>query len=145
MNNRKQAIIAVFRYALFLWEFEKAIYKDPEQDLENLYQTLTAEIRMPKNSSYKLWYDTTVFASPDLYYVHYTLAHLYAFQLEKLLEKKFGPVFYENPEAGTFLIDNIMQYGRSRTRKEIFEGIFGTEGPLIREYIDYLTRHLWPE
>ncbi|HEQ72168.1 MAG TPA: hypothetical protein ENN69_06745, partial [Spirochaetia bacterium] len=138
--NRRRSMTAFLRYALFLWEFEKAIYTDPTQDPEALYRKLADRINMPTHNRNKLWYDTTVFASHDLYYIHYTLAHVYAYQLDQLLEKKFGSNYYANAETGAFLAEHIMKYGRSRTPQEIFQELFGFPEPRVREYMEFLQR-----
>ncbi|MBN1799551.1 MAG: hypothetical protein JW822_13330 [Spirochaetales bacterium] len=138
IKNRKTSILEFFRFAIFLWMFEKSVYTDPDQNMEELYKTLSAQLNMPKTSQYRLWYDTSIFASHDLYYIHYALAYLYAYKLKILLEKKYGPYFFKNPEAGNFLVQNLFAYGRSLTRKEIFKRIFGNNDLPVKEYIAYL-------
>lgn len=139
LNNRKKSIIEFFRYAVFLWNYEKSIYANPDQDMAKLYKTLVVKYHLPKNNQYRLWYDTSIFASHDLYYIHYTLAYLYAFKLKKMLQRKYGPYFFENPAVGKFLVDRIFEYGRSLTRKELFTRAFGNDELPVSEYIAYLS------
>jgi hypothetical protein len=138
LMNRKKSMIEFFRYALFLWMFEKSVYTNPDQNMEDLYSSLSHELGMPKTMQCRLWYDTGIFASHDLYYVHYTLAYVCAFKLGKLLEKKFGKAFFENPETGRFLIENIFKYGRALEPKELFKRLFGDEELGIKEYFSML-------
>jgi peptidyl-dipeptidase A len=139
LANKKKSILEFFRFAVFLWNFEKSIYNNPDQDMSELYKTLAVKTHMPKTNQYRLWYDTSIFASHDLYYIHYTLAYLYAFKLRKLLEKKYGPNYYENPEVGNFLRENLFKYGNSLQPDKLFIRLFGDNILPINEYLAYLS------
>jgi hypothetical protein len=139
LTNKKKSILEFFRFAVFLWNFEKSIYNNPDQDMSELYKTLAVKTHMPKTNQYRLWYDTSIFASHDLYYIHYTLAYLYAFKLRKLLEKKYGPNYYENPEVGNFLRENLFKYGNSLQPEKLFIRLFGDNILPINEYLAYLS------
>jgi hypothetical protein len=138
IKNRKISILETLQYSSFLWKFEKAIYENPEQDFNKLYNTIAKEVNLKKISQHRLWYYTSIFASHNLYYNNYTLGYLYAYKLHKLMEDKFGPYYFENPAAGKFLIENIFGYGCSLKKEELFKKIFGNDYLPIKEYLAYL-------
>lgn len=140
INNRKASLIRSLQFAAFMWEFETSIYEDPDQDIEALHKFIRKELNIKYNDLPNLWYDTTVFASHDLFYTNYTLAYFYAFKLRKLVEKNFGERYFESPSCGQFLIDNIFKYGRAIERKELLVKLFGNTSLDINNYIKYLEQ-----
>jgi hypothetical protein len=139
IKNRKISILEMLRYSSFLWKYEKSVYGDPAQDFKKLYTDISKEVNMTKESRYGIWYDTSIFASHDLYYNYYALGFFYAFRLQKLMEKNYGLRYFENPEAGKFLIENIFKYGRSIPRTALFMNVFGDAELPVRECLQYLT------
>lgn len=140
INNRKASLIRSLQFATFLWEFETSIYENPNQDIEVLYESIYKNLNIRYNNLSNLWYDTTVFASHDLYYTNYTLAYFYAFKLRNLIENYFGDWYFENPSCGQFLIDNIFKYGRAIDRNELLIKLFGDTSLDVKKYIEYLEQ-----
>lgn len=107
------------RWSQVMFRFEKAMYENPDQDLDQLWWDLVERyqmIRRPKDRKASDWASKIHVALYPAYYHNYLLGQLLASQLEHHIThsrlKKSGPQSYTNKkEVGQFLINNVFKPG----------------------------------
>jgi len=113
-RRREQLIFA--RWALVMMNFEKALYENPDRDLDTLwwdyverYQSL---VRPPSRSKPD-WAAKPHFTIAPVYYHNYMLGELFAAQLRHTLRAKIGGTepFYEQPAMGNSLREKVFMPG----------------------------------
>ena len=111
LAGRRRADSLVFtRWALVMYHFEQALYKDPDRDdLNEVWWDLVERLQMvnrPPDRDEPDWAAKIHVAVAPVYYHNYVLGHLIAAQLREYLEANIvrGP-FYENEAAGRYLIE----------------------------------------
>lgn len=104
------------RWALVMYEFEKALYEDPDrEDLNSLWWNLVEEIQLvnrPPGRDEPDWAAKIHVAVAPIYYHNYVIGHLTAAQLRRHLEENVaaGP-FYKSELAGRYLQEAIFGPG----------------------------------
>ena len=114
---RRRADGLVFtRWALVVFNFEKALYEDPErEDLDSLWWDLVERLQgvsRPPGRAEPDWAAKIHVAVAPVYYHNYVLGHLISSQLRNYLESHVtrGP-FYENEVAGGYLVQSFFGPG----------------------------------
>jgi len=90
-RRREQLIFA--RWTLLMLHFERALYENPDQDLNTLWWDLAEKyqlLRRPPERNEPDWASKTHFAVAPVYYHNYQLGELFAAQLRAALAKELG-------------------------------------------------------
>lgn len=123
------------RWSQVMYRFEKALYENPDQDLNKLWWDLVEQYQMikrPVGRNKPDWATKIHIATSPCYYHNYHLGELLASQLYYTIANK---VTKENPEtslsfvgkkeAGKFLKDNIFGVGSTYSWNEMIEKATG--------------------
>lgn len=118
-RRREQLIFA--RWTLVMLHFEKALYENPDQDLNKLWWDIVERFQMlkrPEGRNAADWASKIHFAMAPVYYHNYMLGELFAAQMRSVLlkiAKHQGPAhtlaYAGNKEFGTFFIEKIFKPG----------------------------------
>ncbi len=146
LEARLQKLIFA-RWSLVMLGFERALYGDPEQDLDTLWWELVErfqKVARPEGRSAPDWATKIHVATVPVYYHNYLMGEMMAAQiLEAVAREVYGGVpldeviFYGNPEAGRFLIDRIFHRGHAIRWDELAEEATGEPlGP--RAFVEHL-------
>ena len=113
-------------YALTLINFEREMYKNPNQDLKKLWRDMRVKFRgadkqeTPDNA----WATIPHFLSYPVYYQNYFRAQIIREQIYEHLTSTLGPVT-ENPNTADYLKQHLFQYGVSLTQDELIKNLTG--------------------
>jgi peptidyl-dipeptidase A len=115
----KQLIFA--RWAMVMYEFEKQLYANPDQDLNSLWWKLVEKYQFVKNPPGRDepdWAAKIHFTIAPCYYHNYMLGELFASQLHHHLvhevlglESDRNVSYVGQKKVGTFLTENVFQPG----------------------------------
>ena len=114
--------------AMTIIEFERNMYKNPEQDLKKLWRDLSVKYkgRSEQDEPTNEWATVPHFLSHPGYYQNYFRASLIKAQLYGALTEKFGKLT-ENKQTAEYLNENLFKYGGSKEDDEILTDITGKE------------------
>ena len=132
---REQLIFC--RWTLVMTFFEKALYENPDQDLNKLWSEMTAKYQEldPLEGRNKAdWASKPHFVIAPVYYHNYMLGELYGAQLRKSLEKQAGndPIKF-----GDLLKRKVFAPGNSLPWEEFVKESTG-EPLSVRAFVDEL-------
>ncbi|MGB3683650.1 MAG: M2 family metallopeptidase [Rubrobacteraceae bacterium] len=115
--RREKADRLVFtRWALVMFNFEQALYADPDRDdLNDVWWDLVERLQLverPPGRNEPDWAAKLHVALAPVYYHNYVLGHLIAAQLRNYLESYItrGP-FYKNEAAGRYMLESFFGPG----------------------------------
>ncbi len=106
------------RWAQVVYRFEKAMYENPDQDLNKLWWDLVEKYQMvkrPADRNLPDWASKIHIATVPCYYHNYLLGELLASQLNHyicaniLKTDNMRLSYFGNPEVGNYLIGNIFK------------------------------------
>lgn len=103
---QRQMLISA-RWIITFVFFERELYENPDQDLNQLWWKLVHEIQYvhpPEKSDYPHWAAKIHFTLAPVYYQNYLLGELTTSQLHRYIEEKHSKDPF-NPEVGEFLKD----------------------------------------
>lgn len=127
-RGRRRAEQLIFtRWVLVMTKFERALYQDPDRDLDNLWWQLKERyqsLRKPAGRSAPDWAAKYHVALAPVYYHNYELGHLFRAQLQEQLQQKFGGLAPE-PAVGAWLRENVFATG---SRQAWFEHVVSATG-----------------
>lgn len=136
----KQLIFS--RWAMVMYEFEKALYADPDQDLNALWWTLVEKyqgIKKPAGRDEPDWAAKIHFTIAPCYYHNYVLGELLASQLQASLIKSIwpkgdvtNPGYVGSLQAGAWLRTRIFAPGSLYSWNELIKRATGE--PLTARY-----------
>jgi peptidyl-dipeptidase A len=142
---RIQLLVAT-RWILVMCHMERALYADPEQDLNTLWWDLVERFQLlprPEGRSAPDWASKIHFSVAPVYYHNYLLGEMTASQLHRhVLAHVLGggedaeSRFVADPAVGRFMIDAFYRPGRTRDWRGTLEHATGAPldpGPYIRE------------
>jgi peptidyl-dipeptidase A len=139
-RRREQLIFA--RWALVMLHFEKALYENPDQDLNTLWWQIVERIQMlkaPEGRNAPDWASKIHFSIAPVYYHNYQLGELFAAQLRGTLiklAKHDGPAqtlqYKGNKDFGKFFKEKIFKPGMTLPWPEFVENATGE--PLTAKY-----------
>jgi peptidyl-dipeptidase A len=139
-RRREQLIFA--RWTIVMLNFEKALYENPDQDLNKLWWDMVERYQMlkrPANRNLADWASKPHFSVAPVYYHNYMLGELFAAQLRGTLAKMAnhtGPTsqlsFNGRKDFGTFLNDKVFKPGMIEKWPEFVEHAVGE--PLTAKY-----------
>ena len=101
------------RFHLVMMHFEREAYRNPEQDLTQLWWSMNEKyLGMPPHPEVDSWASIIHFTSHPVYYQNYLLADMIASQLMHHLKQDQGPVL-DNAKTGEFFRTQIFSKGSS--------------------------------
>jgi peptidyl-dipeptidase A len=101
------------RWCLVMTHFERALYEDPERDLDTLWWDLVEkyqELRRPEGRTAPDWAAKYHVALAPVYYQNYELGHLVTAQLQDRLRRHAGGMV-GRPDAGAWLRERVFRPG----------------------------------
>ena len=129
----KQLIFA--RWDLVMYNFEKELYRDPDQDLNSLWWKMVEKyqfVKRPKDRDEPDWAAKIHFAIAPCYYHNYMLGELFASQLHNYivtnilkLESDEGVSYVNQKKAGQFLREKVFEPGSVYHWNEMIERATG--------------------
>jgi len=109
------------RWAQVMYRFEKALYENPDQDLNKLWWDIVEEYQMvkrPEGRDMPDWATKSHIATSPCYYHNYLLGELLASQLNYHISTQIigsedynNQSYYGNKEVGEFLIEKVFKPG----------------------------------
>jgi peptidyl-dipeptidase A len=138
----KQLIFA--RWAMVMYNFEKALYADPDQDLNRLWWDMVEKYQMvnrPANRDEPDWAAKIHFTIAPCYYHNYMLGELFASQLHSTMIQKVLKLdsdeevgYVGRGEAGNFLKENVLKVGKVYPWNKMIERATG-EGLTAKYFV----------
>ncbi len=128
----KQLIFA--RWAMVMFEFEKQLYTDPDQDLNALWWKTVSKyqlVKSPANREQPDWAAKIHFTIAPCYYHNYLLGELFASQLHHVLEKTDSQIV-NNEKMGHFIRTKVFEPGNRFAWNEMITRATGE--PLTPKY-----------
>jgi len=117
LQRQQQRYLTVFlRWVLVITNFERAMYRDPDQDLDTLWWDLVEKyqhLTRPDGPDAPTWAAKIHLALYAVYYQNYQLGDLIASQLDHHIRRHFGGLV-DSVEAGQWLIDSVFAPGDSK-------------------------------
>ncbi len=120
-STREQLLVQT-RWMLVMCHMERALYRDPGQDLDALWWELVERfqrLRRPEGRRAPDWASKVHFSAAPVYYQNYMLGEMMASQLQTHLRDEVlggGPDAevrrVTSPEVGAFLVDRLYRPGR---------------------------------
>ena len=112
--------------SLQIIEFEREMYKNPDQDLKVLWKNLKQKYLFRGENTYlnNEWATIPHYLSHPGYYQNYFRAALYKAQLYNTLKNHLGNIT-ENSQTAEFLNKNLFKYGASMEDEDLIERITG--------------------
>ncbi|MFH1121253.1 MAG: M2 family metallopeptidase [Bacteroidota bacterium] len=133
------------RWAQVMYRFEKAMYENPDQDLNKLWWDLVEKYQMlkrPEDRNEPDWASKIHIATFPCYYHNYLLGELLASQLNHFITANIVKSddfryqsFYGNKDAGQYLVDKVFMPGASLYWNDMIEKATG-EKLTARYYAD---------
>ncbi len=123
------------RWSQVMFRFEKSMYENPDQDLNKLWWDLVEKYQMikkPEGRNEPDWATKIHIATSPCYYHNYLLGELLASQFHNFIvtkvlkgepNKDFS--FYNQPEVGKYLIENVFAVGAKYPWNEMIEKATG--------------------
>jgi peptidyl-dipeptidase A len=141
LEQRRRSQLIFARFAMVMLYFEKALYENPDQDLNRLWYDYVERfqlIRRPPNRNAPDWAAKPHFTIAPVYYHNYLVGELFASQLRATL-RSLGSNAGNPPELsskgrkniGRFLINNVFAPGMSKPWPAFVQNATGT--PLAAE------------
>jgi peptidyl-dipeptidase A len=115
------------RWMLVMCHMERALYRDPEQDLDGLWWDLVERyqhVHRPEGRRAPDWASKIHFTTAPVYYHNYLLGEIVASQLAAHVRRAvLGGAdvearFVSSPEVGAFLAERLYRGGRARDWRE---------------------------
>lgn len=137
--RRQLALLVQLRWMLVMIHFERALYADPDQDLNTLWWDLVERFQYvprPAGRNAPDWAAKIHIALFPVYYQNYLLGQLMASQLHQYIVRHFGRLV-DQPEAGQYLRRAIFEPGTSLDWETLVERATGE-----RLTADYFVQEL---
>ena len=125
--SRDQLLVQT-RWMLVMCHMERALYRDPGQDLDSLWWDLVERyqlVRRPEGRRSPDWASKVHFSTAPVYYHNYMLGEMMASQLQAHLRGVVlggGPDadarYVSSPEVGAFLVERLYRSGRVHDWRE---------------------------
>lgn len=127
-SQARLAMLIFIRWGLVMVNFERAMYENPDQDLNTLWWDCVEKyqfISRPENRNKADWASKLHLALAPVYYQNYILGELIASQLSYFIEKETGKTVTNNPESGVYLKDKYFIHGARYDWNETLEKTTG--------------------
>lgn len=123
------------RWAMVMYEFERRLYADPDQELDSLWWKLVEKyqlLKRPMDAPPSAWASKTHFTTAPCYYHNYMLGELFASQLHhclvhNVLERPSDEElsYVSETKAGNFIRENVLAPGAVYHWNEMIERATG--------------------
>lgn len=126
-------------------EFEYEVYKNPEQDLNKVWEDIQRKYgrdRIEISLSWTVFLSYLVPSEVSIYFQNYILGDLVAAQVMARLEQRYA-TFFDNSKIGPFFIEKLYSPGISRPWREIIKGATGKDLD-VEAFIKEVIRNLIP-
>jgi len=113
-----EGMLVLVRWVLVMARFERALYRDPEQDLDALWWDLVERfqrVRRPDGRKAPDWAAKIHIATAPVYYHAYLMGECTASQLTRHARETTGRGFVDNPAAGKDLAARFFAPGSKRS------------------------------
>ena len=134
-RSTQEQLLVTTRWCLVMCHMERAIYRDPEQDLSGLWWDLVERfqfVRRPDGRRAPDWASKIHFSVAPVYYHNYLLGEMLASQLRDALLRHVGGDRVDGwrrclsePASGRFLIERLYRPGKSRDWRGAIEHATG--------------------
>ena len=127
-NSRRKGSVNFVRQSLVLINFEKELYKNPDQDLPKLWSGLEKKY-LNKNMQEKpdnSWASIPHFLTHPAYYQNYLRAEIIASQVYDAAREKLGPL-NQSGDTADFMRKKIFRHGASLTEDEVIKNATGKD------------------
>jgi peptidyl-dipeptidase A len=127
------------RWVMVMVNFERAMYENPELDLDTLWWDLVEKyqfLKRPEGRSMPDWATKNHVALAPAYYQNYLIGHMVAAQWSETLDQQGGLI--GNPKAGAWFKEKVFGVGASVPWNEALK--VATGEPLNLQY--YVTRYV---
>ncbi|MGA5691407.1 M2 family metallopeptidase [Cytobacillus pseudoceanisediminis] len=124
-DEYKKALITKLYWIITLVEFEQELYKNPEQNLNELWWNIVEDvqgIQRPAEWDFPYWARKAHITTLPVYYQNYLLGEVIASQLEYILNKKFNRWYTQ--ESIQYLSQNLFRLGLSQNWESILRNYF---------------------
>jgi peptidyl-dipeptidase A len=124
------------RWSLVMFNFEKELYSNPEQDLDTLWWSLVEKFQMvkpPEDRSEPDWATKDHIVVAPVYYHNYVMGQMFKAQVLAAIAKQEGRkdplevTFDGDAEAGKFIVDKVMKPGSTLHFLDLTRQITGEE------------------
>lgn len=115
-DTRRTARLVFARWCLTVIDFERALYADPDADLDARWWDGVErfqEVRRPAGRSAPDWASKIHLATNPVYYQNYLVGETFAAQLAETIHARTGRGVLANPGAGHFLLHQVFRPGAS--------------------------------
>ncbi|MBN2480811.1 MAG: M2 family metallopeptidase [Bacteroidales bacterium] len=136
-NSMRLEQLVFSRWSQVMFRFEKSMYGNPDQDLNQLWWDLVTKyqlLKKPEGRDNADWASKIHIASYPCYYHNYLLGELLASQLTAFIETNILTTadnrkisFSGNPDIGSYLEQHIFNLGASHPWKEMIRLATGEE------------------
>ncbi|MDB6029692.1 MAG: oligoendopeptidase, partial [Verrucomicrobiales bacterium] len=118
----RNQLLIFSRWCQVMFRFEKAMYANPNQDLNKLWWDLVEQyqrIKRPEGRSAPDYASKVHIVSSPAYYHNYMMGELFASQVHHTIAREVlktapaGVVYVGHPEVGRFMIERVFAPGRS--------------------------------
>lgn len=114
-KGRRAGLLVFARWVLVVTNFERALYADPECDLNTLWWDLVEQFQLitrPSGRDRPDWAAKIHLAVAPVYYQNYLYGELFASQLEETLNREAGGMI-NSLAGGKVLVERVFQPGSS--------------------------------
>lgn len=126
-SRQRLGMLIFVRWVLVVVNFERAMYENPERDLNTLWWDLVERYQMvhrPEGRNQPDWAAKIHLALYPVYYQNYVLGELMASQLNHTIARRFGQLI-DTPAAGRFLIEELFRRGATADWDTTLEQVTG--------------------
>ena len=119
----REQLLVQSRWMLVMCSMERALYQDPEQDLDGLWWDLVERhqwVKRPEGRRAPDWASKIHFSAAPVYYHNYQLGEIMASQLQRHLLQQVlgngadaGARYVSSPAVGAFLREHLYRSGNS--------------------------------
>ncbi|MBN2295163.1 MAG: M2 family metallopeptidase [Pirellulales bacterium] len=135
LEQRRREQLVFARWTMVMFNFERALYDNPDQDLNKLWWDLVERFQLierPGDRDAADWAAKPHFTIAPVYYHNYMLGELFAAQLRKTLAEMVGhkgPTstlnFNGRKQFGEFLREKVFRPGASKPWPQFVEEVTG--------------------
>jgi peptidyl-dipeptidase A len=148
-QNARLSKLIFARWSMVVFNFEKNLYDNPEQNLNKLWWDLIEKyqlIKQPDNPLGAEWATKIHIATYPVYYQNYQLGEILASQILNYVAKNFynnanldEVTFWDKKEAGNYLKDKVYNPGKKLEWNEMIKAATGeylTAKYFIKQYVN---------
>ncbi|MBU4483824.1 M2 family metallopeptidase [bacterium] len=127
----KAHVLIFARWGLVMINFERELYRDPDQNLNSLWWNMVEKYQMvhgPYGRNEPDWAAKIHFATAAVYYQNYVLADILVAQLRNYIENNLsdgGFPYIDNPKLGEYFKDDYFRLGMTLKWNDFIKEVTG--------------------